>query len=282
MVTETVVAASAEETVSEEQVPTRQQLRRERREARRKAREERRAARREAAAADERPAETTDGETAAETGTEELDAETADEDVATVEDGEETDDTLDGEAVPEGDTGGEATAEEEKERVIVGYHHVKIFRSDLQAVCDSLVSFSRDTTIHLHKDPVMWNGDNQIKSDRTVVYIKDEVIDHAVFTGGEEHGNPVMSAELDADHYNQITGKTIEALPYQCGRECPDLLLHAGRGDGGLSGLSGDGVCRHYVHHLRSGDRGDNISRRPGLCHLSHEPDTGSAAAATS
>ena len=212
MVTETVVAASAEETVSEEQVPTRQQLRRERREARRKAREERRAARRKAAAADERPAETTDGETAAETGTEELDAETADEDVATVEDGEETDDTLDGEAVPEGDTGGEATAEEEKERVIVGYHHVKIFRSDLQAVCDSLVSFSRDTTIHLHKDPVMWNGDNQIKSDRTVVYIKDEVIDHAVFTGGEEHGNPVMSAELDADHYNQITGKTIEAL----------------------------------------------------------------------
>ncbi len=106
MVTETVVAASAEETVSEEQVPTRQQLRRERREARRKAREERRAARREAAAADERPAETTDGETAAETGTEELDAETADEDVATVEDGEETDDTLDGEAVPEGDTEG--------------------------------------------------------------------------------------------------------------------------------------------------------------------------------
>ena len=50
-----------------------------------------------------------------------------------MEDGEETDDTLDGEAVPEGDTEGEATAEEEKERVIVGYHHVKIFRSDLQA-----------------------------------------------------------------------------------------------------------------------------------------------------
>ena len=211
-VAETVGAASAEETVSKEQVPTRQQLRRERREARRKAREERRAARRDTAEAEERPAETTDGEIADGTGTEGLAAETADEDVAAVEEGEETDDTLDGDAVPEEDTEGAAAAEEEKERVIVGYHHVKIFRSDLQAVCDSLVSFSRDTTIHLHKDPVMWNGDNQIKSDRTVVYIKDEVIDHALFTGGEEHGNPVMSAELDTDHYNQITGKTIEAL----------------------------------------------------------------------
>lgn len=211
-VAETVGAASEEETVSKEQVPTRQQLRRERREARRKVREERRAARRDAAEAEERPAETTDGEIADGIGTEGLAAEMADEDVAAVEEGEETGDTLDGDAVPEEDTEGVAAAEEEKERVIVGYHHVKIFRSDLQAVCDSLVSFSRDTTIHLHKDPVMWNGDNQIKSDRTVVYIKDEVIDHALFTGGEEHGNPVMSAELDTDHYNQITGKTIEAL----------------------------------------------------------------------
>lgn len=102
--------------------------------------------------------------------------------------------------------------EEEVERVVVGYHDVRIYRRDMQAVCDSLVAFSRDTTVHLHTNPVMWNGDNQIKSDLAVVYLKDEMLDHAVFTGGEVHGNPVMSSEIDTAHYNQITGKQITAL----------------------------------------------------------------------
>ncbi len=102
--------------------------------------------------------------------------------------------------------------DEEVERVVVGYHDVRIYRRDMQAVCDSLVAFSRDTTVHLHTDPVMWNGDNQIKSDLAVVYLKDEMLDHAVFTGGEVHGNPVMSSEIDTAHYNQITGKQITAL----------------------------------------------------------------------
>ena len=103
-------------------------------------------------------------------------------------------------------------AEEEPERVILGYRNVKIYRSDMQAVCDSLIGFSRDTTIHLYREPVMWNGNNQIKSDTVVVYAKGDAIDRAVFTGGEAHGNPIMSAELDRSHYNQITGKEIVAL----------------------------------------------------------------------
>ncbi len=104
------------------------------------------------------------------------------------------------------------SGEEEPERVILGYHNVKIYRSDMQAVCDSLIGFSRDTTIHLYREPVLWNGSNQIKSDTVVVYTRNDAIDRAVFTGGEAHGNPVMSAELDRNHYNQITGKEIVAL----------------------------------------------------------------------
>lgn len=104
------------------------------------------------------------------------------------------------------------SGEEQKERVVVAYSKVKIFRPDVQAICDSLVSFSRDSTVHLHKSPVLWNGENQIKSDLTVAYVKNQAIDRAVFTGGEEFGNPVMSVELDKDHYNQITGKMIEAF----------------------------------------------------------------------
>lgn len=102
--------------------------------------------------------------------------------------------------------------EEEQERVVVGYRNVKIYRSDMQAVCDSIVAFSRDTTAHLFIDPVMWNGGNQITSDVAVIYAKDEALDKAVFTGGDAHGNPVMCSELDEEHYNQISGKEIVAL----------------------------------------------------------------------
>ena len=82
----------------------------------------------------------------------------------------------------------------------------------MQAVCDSIVAFSRDTTAHLFIDPVMWNGGNQITSDVAVIYAKDEALDKAVFTGGDAHGNPVMCSELDEEHYNQISGKEIVAL----------------------------------------------------------------------
>lgn len=101
-----------------------------------------------------------------------------------------------------------AGQEEEVNRVVVAYNNVKIYRSDLQAVCDSLVAFSIDSTIHMYIDPVMWNGDNQIKSDEATIFTLNEQLDRALFVGG----NPVMSAKLDEAHFNQITGKTIEAF----------------------------------------------------------------------
>ena len=101
--------------------------------------------------------------------------------------------------------------EEEVQRVIVGYHNVRIFRSDFQAVCDSLVSFTIDSTIHLYIEPVLWNGENQIKSDEVTVYTVNKQIERAVFMGGAG-GNPIMSARLDYKHFNQVTGKTIEAF----------------------------------------------------------------------
>lgn len=102
-------------------------------------------------------------------------------------------------------------AEEEVQRVVVGYHNVRIFRSDFQAVCDSLVAFTIDSTIHMYIEPVMWNGDNQIKSDEVTVYTENKQIERAVFTAGAG-GNPIMSARLDSRYFNQVTGKTIEAF----------------------------------------------------------------------
>lgn len=100
-----------------------------------------------------------------------------------------------------------AKGEDSMVRVVRGYFDVKIYRKDFQAVCDSLVGFSIDSTMHLYIDPVLWNENNQIKSEIIDVFTKNQKLDHALFTG-----DPIMSSQIDSVRYNQVKGKVIEAL----------------------------------------------------------------------
>ena len=56
-------------------------------------------------------------------------------------------------------------------RLVKAYRNVRVYRSDAQMVCDSMVSFSTDSIIHLYINPLLWNNSNQIASD-VVVYIR--------------------------------------------------------------------------------------------------------------
>ncbi|MFR9620826.1 MAG: OstA-like protein [Rikenellaceae bacterium] len=90
-------------------------------------------------------------------------------------------------------------------RTAIAFGNVKIYRSDLQVVCDSLVAQSIDSTMHLHKSPLLWNGINQIEAKTMIFYTKGGALDYADF-----FGNPIMSSELvdgSEFYYNQITGK---------------------------------------------------------------------------
>lgn len=93
------------------------------------------------------------------------------------------------------------------QRVFYGYGSAKIFREDFQAVCDSLVGFSIDTTLHLYIDPVLWNEENQITSDIMDIYTKNEELDRALF-----RGNPFMAGKVDSVRFNQIKGLEMEAF----------------------------------------------------------------------
>lgn len=91
-------------------------------------------------------------------------------------------------------------------RVIKAYRKVRIFRKDAQAICDSLVSSSTDSIIHMYIDPVIWNGDNQIASAQLDAYTQNQQILRAEFLE-----NPIMVSEVDSSYYNQVTGKTMTA-----------------------------------------------------------------------
>lgn len=88
------------------------------------------------------------------------------------------------------------------QRIVRAFRDVKIWRRDFQAVCDSLVGFSKDSTAHMYVDPVLWNEMNQITSDRVDIYTKNKELDSARFVG-----RPLMVALVEGQDYNQIKGR---------------------------------------------------------------------------
>ena len=87
-------------------------------------------------------------------------------------------------------------------RLLKGYRDVRIYRSDFQSVCDSMTSISTDSTIHLYINPVLWNQSNQVTSDVMDIYTERQQLARAEFVG-----SPMMVAQLDTTHYNQVAGK---------------------------------------------------------------------------
>lgn len=91
-------------------------------------------------------------------------------------------------------------------KLVKGYRNVKMFRSDSQMVCDSMVMLNTDSIIRLYIEPVMWNEENQITSDSMAIYTRNEVLTKAHFMG-----NPMMAMEIDTMYYNQVAGKDMTA-----------------------------------------------------------------------
>ena len=91
-------------------------------------------------------------------------------------------------------------------KMIKAYRHVKMYRSDSQMVCDSLILLNTDSIIRLYIEPVMWNDKNQITSDSMAIYTRNEVLDKAHFMG-----DPLMGMEIDTMYYNQVGGKDMTA-----------------------------------------------------------------------
>lgn len=91
-------------------------------------------------------------------------------------------------------------------RQLFAYHNVKIYRTDFQAVCDSMAGFTLDSTLHMYINPVLWNDKNQVTASTVDIYTRNQMIQRAVFVG-----DPIMSSQVDSIHYNQIKGREIQS-----------------------------------------------------------------------
>lgn len=90
------------------------------------------------------------------------------------------------------------------ERIFKGWRNVKIWRKDMQAVSDSIVGFSRDSTIRMYINPILWQGQSQIVSDSLTIFTANEAIERAEF-----FGNPIMGMKISEKQFNQATGRTM-------------------------------------------------------------------------
>ncbi len=85
-----------------------------------------------------------------------------------------------------------------------GYYGVLLFKSDLQASCDSISYSEKDSIMRLYHDPVIWSEENQLTGDLIELKTKDGDIDELLITN-----NSMIVSEVDSSGYNQIKGKDI-------------------------------------------------------------------------
>ncbi len=92
-------------------------------------------------------------------------------------------------------------------RLFRAFHDVEIFKSDLQAICDSLTYSSQDSTFHLYNDPLIWSDTSQFKADSISIRLIDNKVDKIYL----KQKAFIINSE---DHilYNQMKGKEITAF----------------------------------------------------------------------
>ena len=93
-------------------------------------------------------------------------------------------------------------------RKVHAFRKVRAFRTDVQAVCDSMVFNSKDSCMTMYHDPIVWNGQRQLLGEVIKVYMNDSTVRRA-----EIIGQALSVERLDnRDHYNQVSSKRMDAF----------------------------------------------------------------------
>ena len=87
-----------------------------------------------------------------------------------------------------------------------GTGNVRLFRKDVQAVSDSIIFNSADSTIRCLGRPFIWNLPSQITGDTIIMYMKGGQMDYAhIFE------NAFTTQQVDSTHFHQMRGTEIFA-----------------------------------------------------------------------
>jgi lipopolysaccharide export system protein LptA len=97
--------------------------------------------------------------------------------------------------------------EEDTSRFLIAYNDVRIFKSNLQVLSDSLTFHSMDSVFTFFNNPIMWADTTQMSSDTIRILMKNDAIDRVFL----EQKAIIINSQNDG-FYNQIKGKQITAF----------------------------------------------------------------------
>lgn len=100
----------------------------------------------------------------------------------------------------------EVNAQGDTIRYLSAYKDVRILKSDLQAVADSLGFNTVDSVLTLYQDPILWQDTSQLTGDTIDLYLRDNQPDRVHL-----YRNAMVLTSPDLIFFNQVKGKDIIA-----------------------------------------------------------------------
>lgn len=92
-------------------------------------------------------------------------------------------------------------------RILHAYNHVRVFRIDMQCVCDSMVYNGLDSCATLYHDPIIWQDEQQILGEYIKAWVNDSTLDSVYVIN-----QALMVEKLDTfQHFNQIASNEMHS-----------------------------------------------------------------------
>ena len=93
-------------------------------------------------------------------------------------------------------------------RIVRAYYNVRVYKSDLQAVSDSVYYGMVDSMFRFMGKPMIWSDGSQISSDTIYMQIKNNKMDNALLKDNAF----MVNAVADTVKFNQLKGRKITAF----------------------------------------------------------------------
>ena len=89
-----------------------------------------------------------------------------------------------------------------KKKRLLAYHNVRIFKTDMQGVADSLAYVSVDSMMYFYRKPVLWSSENQMTADSIRILLKKKSINKILMIN-----NSFVASQDSLKNFNQIKGR---------------------------------------------------------------------------
>lgn len=96
------------------------------------------------------------------------------------------------------------SAEKDSARMFTAYPDVRIYKSDMQALCDSMSYDGKDSTFYFYEDPILWVDSTQLTADSIILHTVNNKLEEI------ELLNKALIVTVSAKEvYDQIFGNNI-------------------------------------------------------------------------